>query len=62
MFWTVVWDLDLDFDKVTGLRYTHIKNFSSLSWFGRCKEHLCPLSPDFGLRTMLKVPNWGLAS
>ena len=47
---------------VTGLWYTHDPNFCSLSWFWRCKEHPCPLSPDFGLWRMLEVPDWGLAS
>ena len=47
---------------VIGLWYTHIPNFGSLSWFWRCKEHPCPLSPDLGLWRMLEVPDWGLAS
>ena len=48
-FLTGVWHLDLDLDLVTGLWYTHDLTFSSLSSFWRCKEHPCPLSPDFGL-------------
>ena len=28
----------------------------------RCKEKLCPCSPDFGLWGMLEVPDWGLSS
>ena len=28
--------------------YTYASNFGSLTWFWRCKEHLCPLSPHFG--------------
>ena len=47
---------------VTGLWYTHILNFGSLSWFWRCKEHPCPLSPHLGLWRTLEVPDWGLAS
>ena len=47
---------------VTGLWYTHIPNFGSLSWFWRCKEHPCPLSPHLGLWRTLEVPDWGLAS
>ena len=46
---------------VTGLWYTHIPNFGSLSWFWRCKVHLCPLSHDLGLWRILEVPNMGLA-
>ena len=45
----------------TGLWYTHIPNFGSLSWFWRCKEHPCPLSPHLGLWRTLEVPDWGLA-
>ena len=58
------WDLALDFDldMVTGLWYTLDPNFGSLSWFWRCKEHPCPLSPHLGLCRMLEVPDWGLAS
>ena len=33
MFLTEVWNLDLDFDIVTGLPYTHIPNFCSPSRF-----------------------------
>ena len=47
---------------VTGLWYTNDSNIGSLSWFWRCKEHACPLSPDFGLWRILEVPDWGLAS
>ena len=47
---------------VTGLWYTHDLNFGSLSWFRRCKEHPCPLSPHLGLWRTLEVPDWGLAS
>ena len=36
--------------------------FGSLSWFWRCKEHPCPLSPHLGLWRMLEVPEWGLVS
>ena len=61
-FLTEVWHLDLDSDIVTGLWYTHDPNFGSLSWFWRCKEHPCPLSPHLGLWRMLEVPDWGLAS
>ena len=47
---------------VTCLWYTHGLNFGSLSWFWRCKEHPCPLSPHLGLWRMLEVPDWGSAS
>ena len=47
---------------VIGLWYTHDPNFSSLSWFWRCKEHPCPLSQHLGLWRTLEVPDWGLAS
>ena len=61
-FLTEVWHPDIDLDMVTGLWYTHVQNFSSLSWFWRCKEHPCPLSPHLGLWRMLEVPDWGFAS
>ena len=32
---------------VTGLWYTNIPNFGSLSWFWRCKEHPCPFRSWF---------------
>ena len=60
-FLTVVWHLDLDSDIVTGLWYSPVQNFVSLSWFLKCKEHLCLLSPDYGLWRMLEVPDWSLA-
>ena len=47
---------------VIGLWYTHDLNFGSLSWFWRCKEHPCPLSPQFGFWGMLEVLDWDLAS
>ena len=59
---TGVWHLDLDLNMVTGLWHTHGPNFGSLSWFWRCIEHPCPLSPHLGLWRMLEVPDWGLAS
>ena len=59
---TLVWHLDLDLDMVTGLWYTPDLNFGSLSWFWRCKEHPCPLSPHLGLWRMLGVPDLGLPS
>ena len=46
----------------TGIWYTNIPNFLSLSWFWRCKEHPCPFSPGLGLRWGLEVPDWGSAS
>ena len=46
----------------TDIQYTHVPNFGYLSWFWKCKEHPCPLSPDLGLWRMLEVPDWGLAS
>ena len=61
-FLTGVWHLDLDCDMVTGLRYTYIPNFGSLIHFWRCKEHLCPSSPDLRLWRTLEVPDRGLAS
>ena len=59
---TGIWHLDLDLYMVTGLWYTHVLNFGSLSWFWRCKEYPCPVSPYWGLWMMLEVPDWGLAS
>ena len=61
-FLTGVWHLDLGSDMVIGLWYTYGLNFGSLSWFWRCKEHPCPLSPHLGLWRMLEVPDWGFAS
>ena len=61
-FLTGVWHHDLDLDMVNGLSYTNFSNSDTLSWFWRCKEHLCPLSRDLGLWRMLEVPDWGLAS
>ena len=61
-FLTGIWHLDLDLVMITGLLYIHDPNFDSLSWFWRCKEHPCPLSPHLGLWRMLEVPDWGLAS
>ena len=61
-FLTGILHLDLDLDMVTGLRYTHDSNFGPLSWFWRCKKHLCSSSLHFGLWRRLKVPDWGLAS
>ena len=57
-----VWDFDLDLDMVTGLWHTYVPNFGYLSWFWRCKEHPCPLSPHLGLWRTLEVPDWGLTS
>ena len=61
-FQTWVWQLDLDLYMVTGLGYSHVPNYGSLSWFWRCKGHPCPLSTDLGLWRMLEVPDWGSAS
>ena len=55
-----VWHLDLDFDMVDGLWYIHDPNFGSLSWIWSFKEHLCPLSCDYGLWRIIEVPDWGL--
>ena len=52
-----VWLLDLDLNMVTGFWHTHDPNFGSLSWFWRCKEHPCPLSPHLGLWRTLDVPD-----
>ena len=41
-------------DMVTGILYTNDPNFSHLSWFQRCKEHLCSSSPHFGLWRILR--------
>ena len=35
--------------------------FGSFSWFWRCKEYPCPLSPDLGLLWGLEVPDWDRA-
>ena len=53
---------DLELDIVTGLWYTNGPNFGPLSWLWWCKEHPYPLSPDFVLWRMLKVPDWGRGS
>ena len=60
-FLTGVWHLDLDLNMFTSLWYPYITNSGSLSWFWRCKEHPCPLSPHLGLWRTLEVPDWGLA-
>ena len=59
---TGAWHLNLDLDIVTVLLCIHIPNFGSLSWFWRCKEHTCLLSPDLGLWRRLEVPDWGSES
>ena len=59
-FLSGVWHHNLDLDMFMGIWYTHVLNFSSSSWFLRCKKHQCPLSPDLGLWRMLKAPDWGL--
>ena len=41
-----VWHLGLHLDMVNGLCYTYIPNFGTVFWIWRCKEHLCPLTPD----------------
>ena len=61
-FLTGVLNPDIDLDRVTGLWYTHIPNFGSLSWFWSYKEHPCPSSHDLELWRMLEVPDWGFAS
>ena len=48
-FLTRVWHLGLDLDMVSVLWYTYVLNFGFPSWFWRCKEHPCPLSPHLGL-------------
>ena len=48
-FLTGVWHLNLDLDMVFGVWYNHDRNFGSLSWFRRCKEHTCHLSTDLWL-------------
>ena len=59
-FLTGVWHLHHDLDMMT--LYTDVPNFGSLSWFWRCKEHPCPLSPHLGLQRMPLAHDWGLAS
>ena len=44
------------------LWWSHDLNFGSLSWFWRCKEYPCPLSPQIGLWRTLEVPDWGLVT
>ena len=51
---------DINLDMVTGIWFTHFPMFGSLSWFWRCKEHPCPLSPNLGLWRMLGIPDFGL--
>ena len=60
-FLTGVWHLYLDLDMAISVWYNPDPNFGSLSWFWRCKEHLCPLSPALWLWRMLEVPDWSLA-
>ena len=48
-----VWHLDLDLDMITGIWYNQGLKIGSLSGFGRCKEHPCPLSPHLGLERKL---------
>ena len=62
MFPTGVWHIDLDLDMVTGLWYTHVSSFGSLSWFWKLKEHPCSSSPHLGVLWTLGVPDWDLAS
>ena len=55
----VVWDLDLDLDMVTGLWYTHVLIFGSLSYLEGAKNiHVL----YFGVWRKLQIPDWGLAS
>ena len=63
-FLTRVWQDDLDQDMGTGLWYTPVSNFVSLSWIWRCRfrEHPCPLIPYLGLWRTLEVPNWAFPS
>ena len=63
-FWALENDLGswMGFDMVTGLWYTYIPNFCSLSWFWKCKEHPCSLSLDLVLWFGLELCEWGLAS
>ena len=60
-FLTGVWHLDLDLAMVTSLWYIPVPNSGSLSWFWRCKEHPCPLSPDLEFWWGQEVPDWGFA-
>ena len=61
-FLTVVWNLDLDLDMFSGLWHINVSNFVSLSWFWRCKDYPCLLSPYLGLWRMLEALEWDLAS
>ena len=61
-FLTEIFHPDIDWHMVTGMWFTQIPNFVSLSRFWRCKEHPCPLCPDLGHWWMLEVPDWGLGS
>ena len=62
MFLTCVWHLDLDLEMFTGIWYTHLLNFGSLSWFLSYQEHPCPSSHNLELWRMLDVSDWGFAS
>ena len=44
-FLTVVWYLDLYLDIFTGLCYTHVLSFGTLSWFWRILKKLSVLLP-----------------
>ena len=61
-FLTWVWHLHLDLDMVILHWYNHVPNVGYLSWFWRCKEHTCILSPHLGLWRTMEVSVWGLAS
>ncbi len=61
-FLTGVWHLEIDLEMVTGLWNIHGPSLGYLSWFWRCKEYPCPLSPHLGFWRTLEVPDWGLAS
>ena len=54
--------LIFNLDMVTGLWYTHNLNIGSLSWFWKCQEYPCPLSPHLGLERTRDVRDWGLGS
>ena len=51
----IIWIWSLAFD-------TPLFQILALSWFWRCKEHPCPLCPNFELWKTLEVPDSGLAS
>ena len=57
-FLSGVWNLNLEFGIFTGLWYTNLPNFGSLSWFWWHQEHICLQSPEHGyIKNQWQYPN-----